>query len=478
MGEPDPDDAGPSGGRRQRVALRALLVLASLALVEVGARALYRPDYLYVADPRVGFRHAPGVRTAPDLVLSSTGWNDTERTREKPAGVTRVLVVGDSFAFGVTRREANFCSRLEALLAARHPDRRFEVMNAGTLSWGTCHEVAWLAADGLSYEPDLVLLLFYVGNDFSDNARGLLGRVVVHGAFLPFERATLARRIVRGYGVGRLLDDALSLAVEPALPHDERPEARDAARKARLEAAIEQGGLERLEEEAAAIARDLAFELEDLEGVPPERMLGRERTVIAALEEVMRAPVRLARERDGDTRGVGPALLAGLDRLHAATADERRTRMQMTREQWLGLAHAQQLAPFERDVDTTAHLGFVETERLLGELTTLCASRGVRAAVVLAPSELQVDARLRRDLFRHTGLDAARYDLEGPGPNAWLHATAARAGLPCLDLLDALRAADQVERMYYKFDTHWNPAGNRVAAMEVVRWLDGRGWPP
>jgi hypothetical protein len=102
---------------------------------------------------------------------NSRGLHDVEHTLEKPEGVFRILILADSY--GHAREvplEANFARQLEALLNDSAPDRTtFEVINAGHFGLGTVQEYLYYTTEGHRYDPDLVLLGFYVGNDVLDN---------------------------------------------------------------------------------------------------------------------------------------------------------------------------------------------------------------------------------------------------------------------------------------------------------------------
>jgi hypothetical protein len=64
------------------------------------------------------------------------------------------------------------------------------------------------------------------------------------------------------------------------------------------------------------------------------------------------------------------------------------------------------------------------------------------------------------------------YDRDDPQRR--LAALFAEWQVPCLDLLSALRAAQAEGPVYTPRDTHWNVAGNRVAAQALAEWLDPR----
>jgi lysophospholipase L1-like esterase len=105
----------------------------------------------------------------------------------KPPGTFRVLVLGDSFveAEQVAEQE-RFVSRLEARLNGAGGPVRYEVIDGGCGGWGTGQELLYLQQEGLAYQPDLVLLAFFVGNDVGDNSIELQLDGNVQAALKPY----------------------------------------------------------------------------------------------------------------------------------------------------------------------------------------------------------------------------------------------------------------------------------------------------
>ena len=87
----------------------------------------------------------------------------------------RILVLGDSFTFGAqVDEDETFVVRLghhlrKAAARSGWEQREIETINAGVDGWSTVDEVAWLRAEGVRYEPDLVILMFFTGNDPGEN---------------------------------------------------------------------------------------------------------------------------------------------------------------------------------------------------------------------------------------------------------------------------------------------------------------------
>lgn len=125
-------------------------------------------------------------------------------------------------------------------------------------------------------------------------------------------------------------------------------------------------------------------------------------------------------------------------------------------------------------VDQGIELAF-RAERVADLLEALDA--GVQAAggkllVALAPDEYQVSPDLAAAVARSVGRNLAEYDLEAPQRELGERLTARR--VEYLDLLPALRRAAATGEVYLPRDTHWNRAGNRVAAEAIQAALNGR----
>lgn len=98
------------------------------------------------------------------------GW---EPARPKPPGVRRILVLGDSFTFGAGVRDGEtFCREVERRLNGDtvQGGGPVEVLNAGVQGYNTRDEVLYLERQWLALEPDLVLIVFYINDAYSDTA--------------------------------------------------------------------------------------------------------------------------------------------------------------------------------------------------------------------------------------------------------------------------------------------------------------------
>ena len=102
-----------------------------------------------------------------DVRVNSKGLRDIERPYAKPRGVTRILLIGDSFVFGYgVEEKQRFANLLEDDLKAR--GLKCEVIAGGVPTWGTEEELLFWREEGRKYQPDFVIECFY-DNDVNDN---------------------------------------------------------------------------------------------------------------------------------------------------------------------------------------------------------------------------------------------------------------------------------------------------------------------
>lgn len=158
-------------------------ILLPLGAAEVWLRLTgFSYPIFFNADPVTGNMHRPYVEGwyreegAAYVTINSAGLRDREHTTAKPAGVVRILVLGDSYAEALqVPMEQTFWSVLERELNACHAFGKniAEVINLGVSGYGTAQELLALRTWGWAYQPDIVLLAFLTGNDISDNSKEL-----------------------------------------------------------------------------------------------------------------------------------------------------------------------------------------------------------------------------------------------------------------------------------------------------------------
>ncbi len=174
----------PGFGRVVRWMIATAAVILCILICELGIRVLgYAPHYKVLQidgentvyrrsdNPVLGFELKAAYRDdAADMSSSypSTnrwGQRDIERELAKPAGVRRVIVLGDSVVEG--HDLADLDQTLTRQLEQYYPDGSTEVFNFGVSGYCTLAEVELLRVKGLRFDPDVVILVF-VENDYDD----------------------------------------------------------------------------------------------------------------------------------------------------------------------------------------------------------------------------------------------------------------------------------------------------------------------
>ncbi len=112
------------------------------------------------------------------------------------------------------------------------------------------------------------------------------------------------------------------------------------------------------------------------------------------------------------------------------------------------------------------------------QIKEICDHLGVPLVVLIGPDELQVDSKLQENVAAALGREMADFDFSRP--NRHLRRSFAKMGIHLVDLLPVFQkiSGGNGALLYKPNDTHWNLAGNRVAAENVYREImsiAGRG---
>lgn len=108
--------------------------------------------------------------------INSDGLHDREHALAKPPHTVRIAVLGDSCTEGAEQPiQKVFVSVLGQQLAhcSSLGSKQVEVINFGVSGYGTAQELLTLRGQVWKYNPDIVLLAFYAGNDVFNNQRDL-----------------------------------------------------------------------------------------------------------------------------------------------------------------------------------------------------------------------------------------------------------------------------------------------------------------
>lgn len=199
------------------LALACVSVLLSFLAIELYVRVIvddgmnyelemwkYAKQMKHVSDDlRIGHEHQPNRQArlmGVDISINSTKLRDKEISLQKPADTIRILMLGDSITFGWGVAATDRVSRrLETKLNSWFPMQKFEVVNAGVGNYNTAMEVSWFLLKGQTFDPDLVILNYFVNDaELTPKRRG--GLLRVHSAAYVYlaNRVDTARRSYAG----------------------------------------------------------------------------------------------------------------------------------------------------------------------------------------------------------------------------------------------------------------------------------------
>lgn len=167
-----------------RVILLVVIMAGEFAVIEAGLR-LYGAfegtttfDTLFMDDPNVGLRLRPNARLryttvefTADIAINEQGVRDDEPIGRKARDERRIVVLGDSLVLSVqVSFGETFCELLERRLNEQNGGVRWRVINAGVQGYGPVDE--WFLFDKVAsaFEPDIVLIAAFVGNDAIEGA--------------------------------------------------------------------------------------------------------------------------------------------------------------------------------------------------------------------------------------------------------------------------------------------------------------------
>lgn len=160
-----------------------LRVLGIDGYPKVDKNADVSPTIFHTANPDRGWSLKPNAagwweddEGKSYVEINSDGFRDRERSQQKPPNTFRIAVLGDSFAEAIhIPLEKTFWGVLEQeLKQCKIPNQpSFEVLNFGIHGYGTAQQLMTLRTKVWEYNPDFVILAFFVGNDIINNSKDL-----------------------------------------------------------------------------------------------------------------------------------------------------------------------------------------------------------------------------------------------------------------------------------------------------------------
>lgn len=131
----------------------------------------------YIEDAELGWVPRPGVRGVHNrngsfessFSTNSLGYRDEERAASSRGDSRRIVVLGDSFAWGYGVNDGDIFARVMEEL-----DPRIDAVNLGVTAYSLWQEIAYFERHRESINPDIVILAL-VMNDITDPNRKLPG---------------------------------------------------------------------------------------------------------------------------------------------------------------------------------------------------------------------------------------------------------------------------------------------------------------
>jgi hypothetical protein len=369
-----------------------ILVVSLLAvefLMTVLDPYLFKDRFEY--DPDMGFKVRAYYPTSLGLhgrgddgtITNQFGFNDRDYSLQKTAGVFRIMVVGDSFGWA-GGLEDNYTAILERQFESRDGAHKIDVVNTGYPGTHTAEQLVMLRKFGLQYNPDLVILGFFAGNDFFE-ADPNRKRIVLNKYFFDIDR----RHELRLLGYPIVARSRLWLFLKNKI----QSEAMNA--KAKREG----------EEWATATGQPKPFR-----NVPTETYLG-----------VQRAKLEF----------------------------------------------------FNKTTSTNTfgtHIAYIFNA--IDQMNELLKSKGIKFMVAIYPDEFQVSPVQFDTLVEHFGLKKEDYDLDLA--QNLLKTFLESKHISYLDMLDRFRTEESRRELYLYQNTHWNEAGNNLAADVLFQYLSAQ----
>src|SRR5262245_15889302 len=332
-----------------------IVALITIALAELGLRIYNYIDPLpiFYSESYNRWRGKPFAPEYNSFHLNSRGFNDVEFNTRKAAGTTRILGIGDSFAFGVVPYEYNYLTVIEQSL--KQSGHNVELINMGIPSIGPRDYLSLLVHEGFVLDPDRVLLSFFIGNDFEGQRRKLISYSYVAS--------------VIAYVLDRWSKFDEQFAPSNASYNDDAP----------------------------TFADDFYLKIE-------------------------------------------------LNRSSIFLRDNRK---------------------FEGD--------FAAALFYISEIKRLCDSRNIALTVVLIPDEMQVSQPLQTQVIAASRLAPTSFDFTLP--NRLLRAKFEELKIDYIDLITEFSAHSLNDKLYRRNDSHWNIAGNALAAQLILEHVSAQLGP-
>jgi hypothetical protein len=126
---------------------------------------------------------------------------------------------------------------------------------------------------------------------------------------------------------------------------------------------------------------------------------------------------------------------------------------------------------FDRNKRDKLEKNWRECAAVLLKMKDWCDRRKIKFVIVILPDQFQVDPELRKAIFaKYKKIKEKNIDLTQP--DNLIVNFCREQNIHCLDLLGQFQEQGKTRQLYALRDTHWNEAGNRLAADVIFAYLE------
>ena len=134
-------------------------------------KEIFQDNQLYQYHPVLGLTGRPGATLlGPGGEIfsqhNSLGYRSPDYPFVKVSGVERILILGDSQAYGNgLPQQQSISYQIQNTLKKKYPNRRFEFFNLGVSGYGPDQSYLKYILEGRKLEPDYVIFIAFLDND-------------------------------------------------------------------------------------------------------------------------------------------------------------------------------------------------------------------------------------------------------------------------------------------------------------------------
>lgn len=172
---------------RPEVGKKLLLLLGIILLILLAGEIILR--LFFARQIYAEYGHGPGFRKQVEATkLNTLGFRDVEHSLEKKGNLTRIVIIGDSFTFGlgVEDTEKIFVRVLQKKLDEQYGVGKFEVIVLAEKGFTTTDELLVLHNTALDFNPDLIVLAFFLNDAEGAGSRIGFERLYFHHYMYPW----------------------------------------------------------------------------------------------------------------------------------------------------------------------------------------------------------------------------------------------------------------------------------------------------